>query len=61
MSPARGIDMKLYVTCYVGRKGDERAIHFRWIVSNILWKRIIDQWSSLKPVVSKVRAEDSNV
>lgn len=53
--------MKLQVSCYAGRKTDERPVRFRMDEHEHVVEEVIDQWYGPEDVFFKVRSDDGNV
>ncbi len=53
--------MKVQVSCYAGRKADERPVRFRMNEHEHMIEDIIDQWYGPGAVFFKVRSDDGNV
>lgn len=53
--------MKLQVSCYAGRKADERPVRFRMDEREHVVEEVIDQWYGPEDVFFKVRSDDGNV
>ena len=53
--------MKVQVTCYAGRKADERPIQFQCGDRSYQVEKIEDQWYGPDDVYYKVLADDGNL
>ena len=53
--------MKVQVTCYAGRKADERPVRFQLDDSQYQVERIEDQWYGPDDIFYKVLADDGNL
>ena len=53
--------MKVEVTCYAGRKAEERPVRFRLDGNEYRVEEILDQWYDPKKEFFKVRADDGNL
>jgi len=53
--------MKVLVTCYSGRKADERPVRFRLEGHEYIVEEVLDQWYGPEHLFFKLRADDGNV
>ncbi len=53
--------MELQVSCYAGRKADERPVRFQMNGREHVVEEILDQWYGPEDVFFKVRSDDGNV
>ena len=59
--PARGLGLRLEVSCYEGHRAQERPERFRLGPSWHRIEAILDRWQGPDDRYFKVRAEDGNV
>ncbi len=53
--------MRLQVSCYAGRKTEERPVRFRMDDREYLVEELLDQWYGPEDAFFKVRANDGNL
>ena len=53
-------EMELEVSCYSGRKADERPVRFRLDKRDYTVEEVLDQWYGPDDAFYKVRAQDGN-
>ncbi len=53
--------MRLQVSCYAGRKTDERPVRFRMDDREYVVEELLDQWYGPEDAFFKVRADDGNL
>jgi len=55
------MDMRVWVECYAGRKGEERPIRFRLDERKYAVEDVVDSWYGPEHVFFKVRADDGGL
>ena len=53
--------MRVEVTCYAGRKADERPLRFRLGEREYMVEEVLDQWYGPADTFFKLRADDQNL
>ncbi len=53
--------MRLRVSCYAGRKADEKPVRFQVDEHEYVVEEVLDQWYGPENIFFKLRADDGNI